>query len=180
MTDTPIVSYDDIAAHFAKEGIKITDICRSSLHFGEWHRKHALPTLDSDGRDIGSSHIFMTMYREAPDGQCRKPPYVNFWHWLIDGYEHIAWNETARGRNKLVPVERGMHQPRSPLSEDQMEAAIARAIGHIPLPDHVRDGVHAQLRGEFGEQVVRHNECLKIVDRILDMHGDSILIRMTV
>jgi len=36
------------------------------------------------------------------------------------------------------------------------------------------------VRQDLSDLVVRHNECLKIVDAVLDRYGDEILVLMSV
>ena len=180
MTDIPTVSYDDIASRFEADGVRLGDVHRSHEHFVAWHARNGLPDRDADGMEIGSSRIFMSMYDAAPDGRAQRPPYVNFWHWLLAVYDHIDWEETPQGRRRTVPLGRGMHQPRAPLSDEEATAAIAGMLGSAALPEDVRRSIEEHVRQDLSDLVVRHNECLKIVDAVLDRYGDEILVLMSV
>lgn len=180
MKNTPIVPYDEIRTRFEADGIDLGDIHGSSRHFTAWHARNGLAETDAEGKHFSSSSLFMTQYDAAPDGRSERPAYVNFWHWLIDVYDCVPWKEMARGRSKLVYLDCGMHHPRTPPTEGELQAAIARLTCKIPMPHDMRTSVEAQLRLDIGEQAVRHNESLKIVERIHDLYGDHIRIRMTV
>lgn len=180
MTDIPTVSYDDIRSRFEEDGVRIGDVHRSHEHFVDWHARHDLPDRDADGMAIGSSRIFMSMYDAAPDGRAQRPPYVNFWHWMLDAYEDVEWDETPQGRRKTVLLSRGMHQPRAPLSDEEATAAIAAMLGSTVLPKDMRQSIDEHVRQDLSDLVVRHNESLRIVDVILDQYGDEILVLMSV
>lgn len=180
MTAIPTVAYDDIRSRFEAEGVRIGDVHRALEHFVEWHAGRGLPDRDPDGLPVGSSRIFMSMYDDAPDGRAQRPPYVNFWHWLLAAYEHVDWEETPQGRRKTVSLKRGMHRPRAPLSDDEATTAIAALLGGTVLPEEMRKSVDEHVRQDLADLVVRHNECLKIVDVVLDRYGDEILVLMSV
>jgi len=132
MTDIPTVSYDDIASRFEADGVRLGDVHRSHEHFVAWHARNGLPDRDADGMEIGSSRIFMSMYDAAPDGRAQRPPYVNFWHWLLAVYDQIEWEETPQGRRRTVPLGRGMHQPRR-RSPTRRRPRRSRACSAPPL-----------------------------------------------
>lgn len=180
MPEIPTISYDDISARFERDGIKLGDVKRSSRHFEDWHRSHGLPRVDADGNETGSSQIFMQQYDAAPDGRAVRPPYVNFWHWLLDAYEDVPWCETPGGRTKIVPLKRGMHLPRPARTPEEVDTAIAKLIGDTDLPVDMRRSLADHVRQDFVDRDVRHDECLAIVEIVLDIYGDDIFVLMEV
>lgn len=72
-----------------KYGFESRDYFGSSYHFVEWAKSHRKPKKDADGKDWGSSQIFYAEYKKAPDGAARRPPYCDFWHWLLSVEDSI-------------------------------------------------------------------------------------------
>lgn len=68
-------------------------------HFDNWCDKHNLPQKDKDGKYRNSSQIFYKQYQAAPDGEKEKPPYMDFWHYLVD------INEPHNGSYIYIPRE---------------------------------------------------------------------------
>jgi len=82
----------------AREFSGIPSTMNVDRHFDKWCDKHGLPKKDSEGKYRGSSQEFYTKYKEAEDGEKTKPPYMDFWHYLVEyndenmrngGYIHI-------------------------------------------------------------------------------------------
>jgi hypothetical protein len=59
-------------------------------HFNDWCNKHGLPQKDSEGKHRGSSQIFWKQYNEAEDGERTRPPYLDYWHYLVDINEILS------------------------------------------------------------------------------------------
>ena len=53
-------------------------------HFNNWCNKHGLPQRDKTGKSRNSSQIFFKQYQQAEDGERTKPPYMDYWHYLVD------------------------------------------------------------------------------------------------
>ncbi len=60
------------------------DYHESSDHFDVWAKANKKPKKDPDGKVWSHSQIFWQEYKDAPDGYTVRPPYSDFWHWLID------------------------------------------------------------------------------------------------
>lgn len=150
---------------------------QASRHFEDWHRSRGLPGTDADGYTIGRSRIFMQQYDAAPDGRAVRPPHVDFWHWLLETYEHVHWRDTHRGRAKTVSLKRGMHVPQAARTPTEIDEAVAKLLDDTPC---MRMRVKDHIRQDLLDRDVQHNECVAIVDRIHDIYGDDIQVLMKV
>jgi len=71
-----------------KYSIKTRDYARKWEYVSEWHKKKGhVGKLDPEGKKIRDSHIWFKEYQEDPEGEAKEPPYLDFWHWIIEVYE---------------------------------------------------------------------------------------------
>ncbi len=81
----PRLTFVDLNVIFKKKHrIDLYDVYRSGKHFDKWHKAKELPKLDPDGNPLASSQIWFREYEEDPEGSASRPPYFNFWHWLLE------------------------------------------------------------------------------------------------
>lgn len=81
--------YSEIQEYIEKKyAVKTRDYARKWEHSSEWHRKKGhVGKLDPEGKTLGSSQIWFREYQEDPEGAAKEPPYLDFWHWLLDNIE---------------------------------------------------------------------------------------------
>lgn len=59
----------------------------SHAHFGTWCDMMGYTGLDPAGLDRNSSQIWYAEYKKHPEGDAKRPPYRDFWHWFLDHYD---------------------------------------------------------------------------------------------
>ena len=80
--------YSELRAYLqAKYKVNLHDFAKAHRHFGQWHKKRGLPQIDPAGDNMGSSQIWFAEYKVDPEGEATRPPYQNFWHWMIEQHE---------------------------------------------------------------------------------------------
>lgn len=70
-----------------KHNVDFRDWAKSHGHFNSWCDKKGLGQLDPEGKLRGSSQIWFAQYSKDPKGMANRPPYQDFWHFLIDLYQ---------------------------------------------------------------------------------------------
>lgn len=143
----PVFTYKEIARDFKTRGVDIRDLAGSKGHFDSWHAAKGLPTHDSEGKYKNASQIFYRQYQEDPEGEAVCPPYIDFWHELLNATETVPWQELPGRRVKTVPVSPQIWPTVPEPTEDAMSEARARLEAQIgkPMPDEVWKGVREDL-----------------------------------
>lgn len=72
-----------------KHKIETRDVLGALSHFTKWAKKRGLnkASKDADGKPLNSSQIWYKEYQADPEGKAACPPYLDFWHWVVDNYE---------------------------------------------------------------------------------------------
>lgn len=167
--EIPTVDFDTVYDGFRGRGVDIRDLMGSDGHFSRWHKARGLPRVDADGKDAGSSRIYMQMYRDDPEGEAACPPYVDFWHWLTRIYESVPWTEGRGSRHKDVPLVNGIYTvPTAPSDQDLQagRARLARSMG-VEITDEMWEPIARDAR----LMPLRSAKALEIVAQIVAEHG---------
>lgn len=60
------------------------DYAKSHGHFDLWCDQKGYGQIDPAGQHRGGSQIWFAEYKQDAEGDCKRPRYQDFWHWLID------------------------------------------------------------------------------------------------
>ena len=164
----PMVTYEQVEAEFKENGVDLRDMLESQGHFDRWRIAKGLPSVDADGKDGGSSAIYMQMYMDDPEGEAARPAYIDFWHWLMDAYEPFPWVEGKNERHKDVPLANGVFPPRADLTEQDLSSLRERIEAKSePMPEDAWRG----LRRHASEGPLRQRKAAETVATIVARHG---------
>ena len=182
----PVIGFDELEREYAGRGVQLRDLMGSSGHFRAWRRRRGLPRTDPEGKDEGSSRIYMQMYREDPEGEDACPPYVDLWHWLLKAYEPMPWGATPGYRHKTVPLAKGVFQSVPEVTEEEIADARRRLEAHAgqPLSDEMWKPTADHLR----QGPIRSAKSIGMIDEIVtergvdvgSEYGPMVLLRMQV
>lgn len=84
-------------------------------HFDKWCDKHGLPQKDSKDKHRSSSQEFYTQYKEAEDGEKTKPPYMDFWHYLVE------YNDENMRNGGYITIPRTVDTSKDPSPERNLD-----------------------------------------------------------
>ena len=165
----PVFTFEEIGAEFEARGIDIQDFAGSDGHYHRWHCNKGLPQHDTEGKHFGSSKIFYQQYQDDPDGEAACPPYIDFWHELVDVSQSVPWKERPGYREKTVPIASTLWPDIPDATEEELTAARNRMEERIgsPLPDYA----WAEMRKEILLRGIRAAKAREITQEILDKHG---------
>lgn len=80
--------YNEVVTYIEeKYKLNMNDVNKSHSHFGKWCNAKNYGQTDPAGKDRGSSQIWYAEYKTDADGEIKRPPYCNFWHWFVERYE---------------------------------------------------------------------------------------------
>jgi len=83
----PILDYHEIMHYLeAKYKFQSRDYANSHPHFSKWAKAKGYNGKDPEGKALNSSQIWYAEYMADPKGNAECPPYLDFWHWLIDQF----------------------------------------------------------------------------------------------
>jgi len=68
-------------------GKDLRNYAGNSGHFKKWKDAKGYGDTDPEGKKWGSSQIWYAEYNADPKGKATCPPYLDFWHWIIDQTE---------------------------------------------------------------------------------------------
>lgn len=112
----------------SKYKIRVRDFAGSTGHFNKWATKKGYKGKDSAGKDMGSSQIWFAEYQKDPEGAAKRPPYQDFWHWVL----------------KQVEVRRG--------SDGMLEVGEWLDDDELEKPEFVVT-ILQYLKSEFGDEI---------------------------
>ena len=84
-------TYDELEQHvWERHQIVLRDVRDSDSHFGQWADKkgYTINKKDPQGKYRSSSQIWWSEYMTDPEGNDTRPPYLDFWHWLIEAFDY--------------------------------------------------------------------------------------------
>lgn len=165
----PVLDYAHIEAEYLERGIRLRDMMKSDGHFYRWRQKKGLPKEDEEGKDEGSSRLYMKMYQEDPNGEGSRPPHVDFWHWLLERFETIPWRESRSERTKVVPITAGAFPAIPAMTQDALRQARLRVEAKVGSP--LDDEMWAPTERMLKERPLCHQKGLEIMTEIAERHG---------
>lgn len=92
------VNYSDIRTNLAARGIDDRDCLNSRGRFSWWCDQRGYLGLDPEGKERGSSQVWLREYRASEDGHWLEQPYCNLWHWFLNEFEGYGGGEQGAGR----------------------------------------------------------------------------------
>lgn len=165
----PCRSYDDMSDEFKARGIDLYDVMNSKGHFDRWVRRNGLPSHDEEGKHKNSSHIYMRMYRQDPRGEAERPPYVDVWHFLLNAYKMISWQEENGRRVKRVPLIQGAYSVPPELTPESLAEGRRRIEADVGKP--MDDDMWNEVSKDFIHAPIRAEKSIEILEQIVDAHG---------
>ncbi|UOL48660.1 hypothetical protein [Pseudomonas phage Astolliot] len=107
-------------------------------HFTKWHAAKGYPENDSEGKHFRSSQIWYAEYKADPMGNGLRPPYKNFWHWLLDEIKR----EIPENRTIVLDIDQLLEivKRRNGLPNVELHDLTARAIAGIIQAAKQSDG----------------------------------------
>jgi hypothetical protein len=164
---TRTITFEEIEAHLkAQYGLDVSDLYGklSQDRYGLWCAKHGFKRHG----DIQHQHETYAKYVEAEDGEAQEPPYFNFWHFLLDATEGIAWKQKSGQRWKIVPL---------PSAAQARERAESRKASQANLIEYAKSlGVDPRRLALPSPG----DEAADILTKIEAAFGTDLFVKMTV
>jgi len=140
-TQAPRITFEALDDEYLEKGVNLTDLNNSlggpgcDGHFEAWHKSKGLPKHDEKGVHFRSSKEHYAQYQQDPEGEAKRPLYVNLWHYLLMISESIKWNEGDSERSKSMPLAKDVLFIRPAVEENEIGELRKRIEENAPIPD---------------------------------------------
>jgi hypothetical protein len=110
-----MMEYLEEKYNFKARGFSGIPTMNVDKHFDKWCDKHGLSQKDSKDKHRSSSQEFYTQYKEAEDGEKTKPPYMDFWHYLVE------YNDENMRNGGYITIPRTVDTSKDPSPERNLD-----------------------------------------------------------
>lgn len=120
------------------------DYAGSHRHFDDWCNLKGYGKKDPQGNSRSGSQLWFAEYQKDSNGECKCPPYENFWHWLAD----YPFNPVKKGKTYKVDLDYWLGEfaeVDAPALQSQSDDIFAKAMVAA------RSMVSPELLAEYGQ-----------------------------